>query len=628
MSYQKTTWKNNSAPYVSAENLNKMENGIYSAQADADTAKSTSASNTTAISTLDGRITSLGQSVSNLVVALNGRITAVDAKADENAENIETNKETESNHFSYVYGEITTVKEDIDDLSDSVDDIADDVSVLQTKESATERSLEMLWKLNKGQTYDIEETTESGTSDAPSGAEYCTLEEVYGKSSQHTTNGYQLLNFTDKVVEYNGVTITVSGETVTLNGTATSSNTVPLGTVELQSGTYTFNNFNYSLNNNDTNIRLLNEPYNTIAIFSNCSEQYHCKTFTLEDTVSFNVHVRINNNTTYNNYAIPIMLEKGSTAHSYEPYTGGIPQPNPSYHSEIVDVTEEHFKVEGKNLINAKDITSSGSKIKVNDFVLKAGKTYTVKFFGKKAEGNANLLNSSNQIVLKIPYYSYQKTITPTEDIDVSYVACDIDSSGKYSVVVEYGEHDITEYSKYYEPQSRTMSYTLRGIGDYTDVMDVESGKIVRKIGAERFSNLTNDWKSVTNGCIQKLTSFSGMIKNTPMLSNYFKYNSVHTSISSALSNGEFGDNTSGLITVKSSLFTSVSEFVSFITNNVVILKYALATPTEESISADDLAFLRGLENLSADHTITVTDQNGNDISYLVEWIIKLSEVV
>lgn len=48
-----------------------------------------------------------------------------------------------------------------------------------------------------------------------------------------------------------------------------------------------------------------------------------------------------------------IQIEKGSTATTYEPYTGGIPSPNPDYPQEIKSVVNPTIKICGKNLLKA-----------------------------------------------------------------------------------------------------------------------------------------------------------------------------------------------------------------------------------------------------------------------------------
>ncbi len=53
---------------------------------------------------------------------------------------------------------------------------------------------------------------------------------------------------------------------------------------------------------------------------------------------------------------------------------------------------------------------------------------------------------------------------------------------------------------------------------------------------------------------------------------------------------------------------------------------YRLKDEETLPINPTDLTYLRSLENLKGGHLI-ITDQNGNDVSYLVEYIRHLSEV-
>ena len=46
-----------------------------------------------------------------------------------------------------------------------------------------------------------------------------------------------------------------------------------------------------------------------------------------------------------------------------------------------------------------------------------------------------------------------------------------------------------------------------------------------------------------------------------------------------------------------------------------------------EPLSEADKDFFESIEGLDTDHTITVTDQNGEDVSYLLKYIVNLKEV-
>lgn len=79
-------------------------------------------------------------------------------------------------------------------------------------------------------------------------------------------------------------------------------------------------------------------------------------TFTLnEDISNFNIYFYTSSNISRNT-TFKLMLEKGSTSHDWEKYTGGNPAPSPDFPQQIHSVSgDNEIKVEGKNLF---DITA------------------------------------------------------------------------------------------------------------------------------------------------------------------------------------------------------------------------------------------------------------------------------
>lgn len=104
----------------------------------------------------------------------------------------------------------------------------------------------------------------------------------------------------------------------------------------------------------------------------------------------------IDANITFNNYKVRVMLNEGSTALPYEPYTGGAPSPSPDYPQEIVSAGnwneetqkwEYEMEVGGTNLFDEKSVketTSSGITIEwLEDegcFLLNGTCTHTMAF--------------------------------------------------------------------------------------------------------------------------------------------------------------------------------------------------------------------------------------------------------
>lgn len=187
-----------------------------------------------------------------------------------------------------------------------------------------------------------------------------------------------------------------------------------------------------------------------------------------------NVYLGVNNNNTQIKAMLKntggVMINKGETAKSYEPYTGGKPSPSPEYPQEIVNAGKQNedtgkyevdVKVTGKNLINEKEI----HKTQDNYFVsyklyggkgidLKAGITYT---FSTNRRADAYIKKYDNlQEIIKV--YGKQKlTYTPETNVKVCLIvniSKEIDNDIKMQL--EEGT-DATSYEPYKE-QTLTLT--------------------------------------------------------------------------------------------------------------------------------------------------------------------------
>ena len=113
-------------------------------------------------------------------------------------------------------------------------------------------------------------------------------------------------------------------------------------------------------------------------------------------------------NSTSGSFAISnVQMEVGSYATSYEPYTGGIPAPSPSYHIPISVVTgAQTVTITGKNLINIPNFTSSqqGITAKCSNQTIEltgtAGNTYypDFRFYKDGTYGTRAYRSTVNQI--------------------------------------------------------------------------------------------------------------------------------------------------------------------------------------------------------------------------------------
>ena len=354
---------------------------------------------------------------------------------------------------------------------------------------------------------------------------------LYGKSEQKQYSGKNLLNSTLQTTTQNGVTCVNNGDgTYTLSGTATADAlfSINLDKSAIKNGmrvvgcpengsdktyhAYIYDSVTYAFYDygNGGTIRRTDESSN----------------------ISYNIRVRSGitvNNLLFKPMIVDASLYPDATYDDFEPYTGGIPSPNPDYPQEIKSVVNPTVKVCGKNLytyhdsisnFNGLKITRDGSNITLDgtanangpedtnkvlkNVFLKKG-TYTLSYnieYGSKTLVGDNLFRISlnrplveASIQVFIVGTNNAVTFTLNEDAYAS-VICRVNSGSvynncKFNIQIELGSTPTT-YEPYHE-QTVTLPYTLNAIpvssgGNVTidgqqyiaDYFDVERGKLVR----------------------------------------------------------------------------------------------------------------------------------------------------
>lgn len=182
---------------------------------------------------------------------------------------------------------------------------------------------------------------------------------LYGKSEQKQYSGKNLLNATLQVITSNGITCTTNGDgTYTLNGISTEDTAINLAT-NLTSIVF------------DTSIYLSGLPNNSpgnVCLSANFTEGADIVTSrlnTVQEIKStnsgklFKIYLWIGKNVTISNLVVKPMLttDASATYDDFEPYTGGIPSPNPSYPQEIKSVVNPTVKVSNEDGTKSQTVT-------------------------------------------------------------------------------------------------------------------------------------------------------------------------------------------------------------------------------------------------------------------------------
>lgn len=350
---------------------------------------------------------------------------------------------------------------------------------------------------------------------------------LYGKSEQKQYSGKNLLKpHTVKSETLHGVTCTYNNDgSVSLKGTAENDNAdfYYFGTF---AGTEVIPNIDKT-----KTYTLAGTGTSKIQLFaSGLGNSTNGTSITSKGNDIFYVMYRVPNGITVDATIYP-QIELGSEPTTYEPYTGGIPSPNPDYPQEIKSVVNPTVKIIGKNLLNATLQTATQNGVTCTN---NGDGTYTLN--GKLSSntiftlfsGSLSIDNKSKIILMKndtfadlgiVASYCAFK-ISSSWDDAINYPTIKEIPSGKIVQTINlilrlsnggapvtltnilikpmivdaslYPDATYDDFEPYHE-QTVTLPYTLNAIpvesgGNVTigsqeyiaDYVDVERGKLVR----------------------------------------------------------------------------------------------------------------------------------------------------
>lgn len=527
--------------------------------------------------------------------------------------------------------ELIAVKESLDRL---------DVSTNSLKTDS-----DALWNLNDGKTYERTERLETGMNDeVPEKAKYESILEVHGNSEQKQYQGYNMFNsYALQKRTLNGVTASVQEDgSVLIEGTPTI-DTGYIITVGTETTTVDKERFIVG----HIYRRWCNLTGGGLCIIKKDGSRTYANEVIFSDEIDeIRPYIQARAESYVPNMLFKTLLYDATLYQElppYEPFVGNRTSPSPEFPQEIKSVDKINVKVIGKNLLdgktggylqNGKNVgipsdTTLGFYLSdfipfIKDVVIKC-KYYDSSL--EKAYGYRYCLyNDKKESILSI-------CITLIKDVGI--VLREKYPTAKYirvSSPIEFGDFQIeygTEATEYepYNGTERTIipPKPLNKVGDYADVLDVANGEFVYRNVIEKIGKMNeivyqpNDGRFVMKG----INIPSSQTRTIQVLSE--KYISKHNK-------EQFDRNWDGVsyiisdsIYIHDHRYADVDTFKAQEMNTEIIHQ---STGKEViPISTSDFAWIK--ENIlmtSAGRHIFVTDQNGDDISYLMQYILDAEE--
>lgn len=430
---------------------------------------------------------------------------------------------------------------------------------------------------------------------------------LYGKSEQFTTTGKNLLKIKDKTQTTRGVTVTAKDGALALKGIATGT-----GWAIIDIDSFVLDGTCILSSNVATKTSVANKSYEQVL------EQDKSKT--LENAEVSKVCFNIVEGKAYDISNILIQIEKGSVATSYEPYTGGIPSPSPDYPQEIKRVVNPVVKVCGKNLLQPN--LRYNDRVKIN--IKKGAKLTLICKNGVASKGgNLKFENANGEIAwLGIDKGSVKRQIMLKSDVVAYTYLFNSETSENYALYIG----DENTYEPYKEqsiqlpitlnaiPVSSGGNVTINGQQYIADYVDVERGKVVRKIDKIILTGKEN-WMMG----FESWTTYPHVFKADGLKENILEGNVANTKYTwhKKYANKDLNSMNAPYnkcIAISDDRFSSVNEFTNELkkqdSNGTPLIAYYITSiPQEENLSLEKIEFLKSLSTYYSVTNVTVDSE-------------------
>ena len=464
---------------------------------------------------------------------------------------------------------------------------------------------------------------------------------VFGKTTQVTTTGKNLLNMTATSVTKNGVSFSVNDDnSITVTGTA-SSDTFLNVDIDTDINTEHINvPMIVSLEGGSANIGLF------VGYFVDDTTHYSItstdaiteKSFEYPETALRTRHyIKVPAGVSLHHVTVYPMIRLATIEDTtYEPYSGGVVSPSPEWPQELRSIENVAGHIYGKNLCT-KELSIGNENVVIADFgkdISFDALTFSIDLV------NASMVNTGSAFVNfekadKTPYYitsasigliantTYNKRIKGTaRNITCKRVICYFKSQdyGIWSGEVKNAQLELgtvmTDYEPYVDEQSITIPYTLPGIpvssdGNYTDSngqqwicdeVDFERGVFVQRIKTFDLASISvwrgqSGWANTSaffcDSAVADAVPVSGYFTKTNMLCNRLAIstpNDISNTVVNAIAQGAGN----GLYASVDGV-TTADDLKNYFLENETIIQYVLATPIETALTAEEIESFKQL---------------------------------
>ena len=359
------------------------------------------------------------------------------------------------------------------------------------------------------------------------------------------------------------------------------------------------------------------------------------KTLTPEDG---NIYLGVNNSLERVKSMIQntggIIINEGSAAKPYEPYTGGKPSPSPEYPQEIKNSGkwneetrkyEVDVKVTGRNLFNGKllkgkfitdDMNVVSDLVTMNTFdkpvEIEPNTDYVISANGVIWEGNINVYDENGK---KIVQHFTGKFKTPSNAkyirASISNARAPIDSK----IQMEYGTA-MNEFEQYHQPQTLTLT-SDRPLTKWDRLVE-QGGQIGWLYKSKIIDGFDGQSSNITLGGKQgEVQHFSVVFTDVPNgTGNGDIYVDRYRAIAMSYTKAEFGICCNWNIGVKffsapNENVTTVQEFKTWLVENPLKIAYETTNPEFVPLPQSEQNAIRALKTY---YPTTVITADGGEL--------------